>query len=159
MGETLTHHTDPAATKTEAKTARPACATKRQAPAKLMPTSVNPKRTRVIDPQTRPIQWAGKRNTRLGYLYTALRAELVKHIGGAPNPAQRALIDRIAMVQVRMAIMDERMFREGDLSEHAGREYLAWANSMSRMLQALGLDSAPAPQPTLADYLASKAKP
>lgn len=144
--------------KTEAEPARPDCATKRQSPAKPKPTSAPKKRTRVIDPQTRPIQWAGKRNTRLGYLYTALRSELVKHIGGAPNPAQRALIDRVAMVQVRMALMDERMFRDGDMSEHAGREYLAWANSMSRMLQAIGLDSAPAPQPTLADYLASKAK-
>ncbi|HQT89610.1 MAG TPA: hypothetical protein PK677_13845 [Acidiphilium sp.] len=148
--------TDPAMVKTEAVSPRQPTATTRRIVAKASPSTTHPKRTRVIDPQTRPIQWAGKRNTRLGYLYTALRAELVKHIGGAPNAAQRALIDRIAMVQVRMAIMDEKMFRDGDLSEHAGREYLAWANSMSRMLQALGLDGAPAPQPTLADYLASK---
>jgi hypothetical protein len=43
------------------------------------------------------------------------------------------------MLQVHLARMDERMFGEGELSDHAGRQYLAWANSVSRMLQALGL--------------------
>lgn len=148
--------TDPAKAKTDTPHTLQSSAPARAARRTQSRTPATGYKSRAIDPQSWPMRWAATGNSRLGRLYMRLRAELVGHAGGAPNAAQRALIDRIAMVQVRMAIMDEKMFRDGDLSEHAGREYLAWANSMSRMLQALGLDGAPAPQPTLADYLASK---
>lgn len=102
----------------------------------------SPRRTRAIDPQMRPLRWANAVRSREGRLFLALRAELVRHVGGKPTATQRALIDRAAMLQTHLARMDERMFRDGEMSDHAGRQYLAWANSVSRMLQALGLDAA-----------------
>ncbi len=82
--------------------------------------------------------------------------ELVQHVGGKPNAVQRALIDRIAMLQTHLARMDERMFRDGELSDHASRQYLAWANAVSRMLQALGLQPREAREPTLTERLAAE---
>jgi hypothetical protein len=69
------------------------------------------------------------------------------------------LIDRLAMVQTHLARMDERMFREGELTEHSSRVYLAWANSASRMLQALGLQATkpPANTPSLHQIIAAHA--
>lgn len=98
-----------------------------------------PKRTRAIDPQMRPIRWANKGHSREARLFRALRTELVGHVGGKPTAAERALIDRCAMLQTHLALLDERMFGSGELSDHASRQYLAWANAVSRMLQALGL--------------------
>ncbi len=67
------------------------------------------------------------------------------------------MIGRIAWLQVHLAHIDERTLRDGELSPNATREYLAWANSLSRMLQALGLAEKPKPAKTLAEHLAEKA--
>jgi hypothetical protein len=104
-----------------------------------------------------PFAWARKGTTKEGFLYRRVTRDLRAQIGGKPTAAQEMLIGRIAWIQVHLATLDTRALESGGISPHATREYLAWANSMSRMLQALGLDDAPAPQPTLADYLASKA--
>jgi hypothetical protein len=98
-----------------------------------------PKRTRAIDPQMRPIRWANKGHSREARLFRALRTELVAHVGGKPTAAERAIIDRCAILQTHLALLDERMFGTGELSDHASKQYLAWANAVSRMLQALGL--------------------
>ena len=118
----------------------------------------SPRRVRAIDPQMRPLRWTGKAHSREGRLFIALRRELVEHVGGKPNAAQRAMIDRIAMLQTHLARMDERMFRDGgELSDHASRQYLAWANATSRMIQALGLDAKPKAATSLQEHLARKA--
>lgn len=113
----------------------------------------SPKRTRRIDPQMRPIRWSGRAHSREARLFRALRTELVLHVGGKPTATERALIDRIAMLQTHLARMDERIFEAGELSDHASRQYLAWANSVSRMLQALGLKGAPAKAATADDAM------
>src|SRR5579872_1836512 len=108
--------------------------------------------TRAVDPQVRPLRWAGKAHTRQGRLFYALRAELVAHVGGKPNATQRALIDRLAWMQVHLARMDERMLLNGELAERTTREYLAWSNSVARGLAALGLH-APERQPSVSELL------
>ena len=120
-------------------------------------TPSSSRRSRAIDPQVRPLRWAGKAHSREGRLFIALRAELVSHVGGKPNAAQRALINRVAMLQTHLARMDERMFRAGELSDHAARQYLAWANAASRMLQALGLAPPAERAPSLSDFLMKRA--
>jgi hypothetical protein len=113
-------------------------------------------RSRAIDPQMRPLRWAGKAHTRDGRMFLALRAELVRHSGGTPNAVQRALIDRLAWLQLHLAKMDERMLQSGELSDHAGKQYLAWSNSTARMLVQLGLDAAPVRQPNVQEILAQR---
>ena len=117
-------------------------------------TTPSTRTTRAVDPQVRPLRWAGKAHTKEGRLFYTLRAELVEHAGGKPNAAQRALIDRLAWMQVHLARMDRRMLESGDLSEHAGRQYLAWSNSVTRGLVALGLQPPPPPKPTWQETVA-----
>lgn len=101
--------------------------------------------TRAVDPQVRPLRWAGKAHSREGRLFLAIRREMVAHVGGQPSATQRALIDRLAWLQVHLARMDARMMQTGEMTEHTGKQYLAWANSVARMLAQLGLAS-PAPR-------------
>ena len=125
-----------------------------------MPPDVTPqsiRTTRAVDPQVRPLRWAGKAHSREGRLFLAIRAELVGHVGGKPSATERALIDRLAWLQVHLARMDARMMETGEMSEHTGKQYLAWANSVARMLGQLGLEAAPIPQPTLAEHLRARA--
>ncbi len=119
-------------------------------------TQVTPpsiRRTRRVDPQMRPLRWAGKSHSRDGRLFIALRAELVAHVGGRPSAVQRAMIDRLAWLQLHLALMDERMMKSGELSDHAGKQYLAWSNSTARMLGQIGMKAAAANRPSLREYL------
>jgi len=43
------------------------------------------------------------------------------------------------------------------LTEHDGRQYLAWTNTLTRLIRQLGLAGAPARVPTLPEYLATRA--
>jgi hypothetical protein len=86
-----------------------------------------------------------------------VRAELTAHVGGNPSTTQKMVIARIAMLTLRMELMDGRALKTGDMTEKDAREYLAWNNTVSRMLMQLGVHAAPARPRTLADHLASKA--
>jgi len=87
-----------------------------------------------------------------------LRADLLAHVGGSPTVTQRLLIERAVMLSTRIALFDIRVAEDGDFSEHDGKQYLAWSNSLERCLGRLGLGAAIKPYtPSLADYLASKA--
>lgn len=86
-----------------------------------------------------------------------LRAELETHIGETVSTTQKMLIDRVAMLTLRMELMDARALKSGDMTERSAREYLGWNNSVARMLKTLGLDGRPAKAKTLADHLAGRA--
>lgn len=83
-----------------------------------------------------------------------LRADLVRHVGGRPSATQRALIERAVNLTLQVARMDAKALRDGGLSDHATREYLAWSNTLTRTMVALGLDAAQPPAPTLAEIMA-----
>jgi hypothetical protein len=70
-----------------------------------------------------------------GRLIRDVRADLMKHVGGTPSATQRALIERAVMLTVQLSRMDAKALREGAMSDHASREYLAWSNTLT----ALGL--------------------
>jgi hypothetical protein len=119
---------------------------------------------RKVAPSERPMRWAGNGRSREAQLYRSHRDELIRHVGGKPTTVQSILIHRLAWVQVHLARMDERSFRDGGLSDHATREYLAWTNTVSRMLQALGVENPSAkllkaPELSLADHIASRRAP
>lgn len=100
-----------------------------------------------------PLRWAMKSRTREGELYRRVCRDLRKHLGGRPTATQEMLIGRIAWLQVHLSRLDQRALEAEELSEHAGKQYLAWANSLSRMLQALGLEAASPKSMTSADAL------
>ncbi len=105
------------------------------------------------DISRRPMRWALKGRTREGELYRGIIRRLRKHVG-TPTEAQEMLIGRIAWLGVHLARMDEKAMESGDLSIHATREYLSWANAQSRMLQALGLESPSSSSPSTDDLVA-----
>lgn len=86
-----------------------------------------------------------------------ISAELETHIGETVSTTQKMLIGRIAMLTLRMELMDARALRAGDMTEHSAREYLGWNNAVARMLKTLGLEGRPAKPKTLADHLAGRA--
>ena len=77
------------------------------------------------------------------------RAELTAHVGGAPTATQRALIDRATVLQYHLTGLDRKTIESGDLSDHASRQYLAWSNTLTRTLRALGLEATPPPKPKM----------
>lgn len=110
-----------------------------------------------IGPYSRPHALAkldGRR--REARLMQEARAELVQHLGGSPSAVQRRLIDRAAILALRLAMMDAKA-PDGNLTERDAREYLCWNNAYVRTLGQLGLKAAPPPAPTLAEHLARRA--
>jgi hypothetical protein len=81
-----------------------------------------------------------------GKLMARVRAELTEHLGGKPTAPQRILIDRAAALSLRLHLMDRESVRSGQMSERNGRQYLAWSNSLTRVLNQIGLTAAPAPK-------------
>jgi hypothetical protein len=101
---------------------------------------------------------AGKldgRSSEAKYL-RLVRKQLTGHVGGHPSAVQVAIIDRLAWLSLHMAKIDARTLVNGEMSDNARREYLAWSNSYSRLIRQLGMegqdDKTPKP-PTLADVV------
>ena len=92
--------------------------------------------------------------SKRGRVLNATRRALAAHLGGEDRltAPQRALVQRCAMLQLRLAVLDERIL-DGTFTEYDSKVYLAFSNSLTRTLVALGLDAASAPAPTLNDVL------
>lgn len=74
------------------------------------------------------------------------REALVEHLGGEPTATQKVLIDRSVMLIVHLARMDTRALESGDEPEPT--KYLAWSNTLSRLMKALGLGTPEPPKST-----------
>lgn len=77
-----------------------------------------------------------------------VRAELLAHVGGKPSAVQERLIERAAILHVRLAIMDAKMLFTRAMTDTEMRSYIFWQNSYARMLTALGVKQRSPPQPT-----------
>jgi hypothetical protein len=86
-----------------------------------------------------------------------LRTDLIAHCGNRPSATQLAIIEQAAELKVRLAVMDQEFIRTGRRSAHASRDYLAWSNSLVRLLRQLGTHGEAEKAPSLADYLATRA--
>jgi hypothetical protein len=69
-----------------------------------------------------------------------VKRELTAHIGGNPNAAQSMLIERCAWLSLRIALLDKKLASGRDFTQIDSNVYLAWANSLSRMLVKLGIE-------------------
>ena len=100
--------------------------------------------------------------TREARLLKQMRAALFAHLGGEARltPPRRALVERAAMLQLRLATLDAKIL-DGGFTDHDSRAYLAWNNSLVRLLGQLGLEPAASKQPadpmaTLRAYAAAR---
>ena len=83
---------------------------------------------------------------------------MIEHVGGAPSPAQLMLIDRVAWLSVYLGRLNAKIAAGDALAEHAGREYLAWSNTIARTLNVLGLRSVSPKARSLEEILADHAR-
>jgi hypothetical protein len=94
--------------------------------------------------------------SRQGRLLHQMREALTAHLGGSLSAPQRAMVERAAMLQLRCATLDQKII-DGTFTEYDAKTYLAWSNSLTRTLTALGLKPAAAKPPTLADLFPGRA--
>ena len=84
--------------------------------------------------------------SREARLLKQMRRRLTEHLGGEGRMTapQRALVERAAMLQLRCAVLDQRVV-DGSFTEYDAKTYLAFSNSLSRTLGRLGLEPAADP--------------
>jgi hypothetical protein len=96
--------------------------------------------------------------TKESHLVRETRAELTAYVGGNPTTVQRALIEQLAQIKLRLAVMDRKFVNTRAQTDLDSRMYLAWANTYSRMLVRLGVrvPESHTVDNSLADYLDAK---
>lgn len=105
------------------------------------------------DLSARPFRWVAAGRSHETALYRDCVLQLTRHLGREPSAAEAMLIGRLAWLHVHLARIDERALREGALSPHATREYLAWANSLARLLDRLGMRPPAPAKPSVQELL------
>jgi hypothetical protein len=116
---------------------------------------------RHVGPYSRAIDrgsvgWSIDGRSREGRFLRAYERMLTEHVGGKPSRVQGELIRRCARLALHLELQDERSMQSGEMSLHAGRQYLAWHGALARTLRLLGIEGKQQPAPNLAEYLASK---
>lgn len=89
-------------------------------------------------------------------LLNEIRAELTAHVGGNPSAVQRRLIERAALIHLRLHLMDQQTLSDPVMGERNSRYYLAWSGAYTRLLVQLGINSTHGNQ-TLREVLLSTA--
>ncbi len=95
------------------------------------------------------------RRTKEARLLKQMRVELAKHLGGEDklSATQRILVERAAMLQLRCALLDRKIVEGGKFTHVDNRTYLAWTNSLTRTITALGLQPAPKAGPSFEELV------
>lgn len=81
------------------------------------------------------------------------RSDMVAHCGGRPSATQTALIDRAAVLHLRLILMDRESL-EG-MTDRNARMYLAFSNSLARTLRQIGMKGVPSRAPSPAEAMRS----
>jgi hypothetical protein len=103
-----------------------------------------------IGPYSRPLALAKlDGRTREAALMRRVRAELTGHVGGNPTFPQKCLIERAAVLALRMAQIDQKIMTGEDLTTHDNNHAIAWHNAYRRVLTSLGLEPATPPDTQL----------
>jgi hypothetical protein len=92
--------------------------------------------------------------TKAGQLYRRVHTELTAAVGGNPDFTQRLLIERCAIMQVRLAMIDEEILAGRMLSDIGDRSTISWANCLRRTLAQLGIRPVPDHGQAFSDVMA-----
>jgi hypothetical protein len=66
------------------------------------------------------------------------KAALLAHIGGTASFTQMGVIDRAAVLSLRIALMEAQTGPAGEMTEKNSREFLCWCNAYCRLMRQLG---------------------
>jgi hypothetical protein len=84
-----------------------------------------------------------------------VRTQLLQHVGPNPTITQKYLIDRAAILSLRLAQIDKRIIEERTLTILDNNQIVAWQNCLTRVLVALGVHKPQAlRRPSLAEIRA-----
>jgi hypothetical protein len=83
--------------------------------------------------------------------------ELIAHVGGKPSAPQKLLISRAARLAVTIELMERRMLESGEFGDLAGRQVIAWTNSLRMILALLGVERPEQLPARLADVIKVRA--
>ncbi len=96
------------------------------------------------------------RRTKPGRVLRTTVADLTRHLGGCPSPAEALIIQSAALKATRLYLLSEKLLAGGEIGEDGDHHALAWLNSMRQDLTALGLASRVKDvTPSIADIAAS----
>ena len=88
-----------------------------------------------------------------------LRQELIADHGGAPSAAKRLLIDCAGFCALRIARLTTPWLSQGqDLNPAQLAELAQWQGELRATLKTLGIERVEQVPPSLADYLAERAR-
>ncbi len=93
------------------------------------------------------------RRTREGRFLQAVHRELTEQVGGEPTAAEQLLIKLATLKALRVALMADSIMTREAIDERADRQFLAWANSLRRDLDVLGISRRAKTSPRLAEIL------
>ena len=95
-----------------------------------------------VGPHSRPHRLAKiDGRTREATLMRQVREDLTRHCGGKPSVVQRAMIERVVWLSLRLAQLDRKIADGKNFTEIDSNTYLAWNNSFIRTLAKLGIES------------------
>ncbi len=97
------------------------------------------------------------RRTREGRFLQAVHRELTAMVGGAPTAAEQILIKLATLKVLRVSLMADAIISSEAIDERRDRQFLAWANSLRRDLDVLGLTRRVKSSPRLAELLGHRA--
>jgi hypothetical protein len=105
-------------------------------------------KTRNLRPRSRRHRFAElDGRTAEAKLFEAFKADLLDHLGHEPNIVQTSIIERCCWVRIRLALLDTKM-ADGNLTANDSHVYLAWANTLARLLARLASSRPPRRSPT-----------
>src|SRR6267378_3329243 len=79
--------------------------------------------------------------TRHGRLLKQTRAALLEHVGPHSTVAQRSMCERIAFLELRCALFDQKLI-SGEFTGNDANTYYALVGAMRRCYSAIGLERA-----------------
>jgi hypothetical protein len=79
-------------------------------------------------------------NSPEGQMLRRVREALFEHVGGRPNLVQQMLIDRAAMLMLRLALFDQKIVDNQPLAHTSDQYLMSWQNALTRTLIALGVN-------------------
>ena len=94
-------------------------------------------------------------NSPEAHFLRRVQKQLVEHLGGNPTVAERALVNRIAWIELRCLMLDQKAL-SGNETAYDDHVYLAHANSLKRLYGALGLQS---PKKSFAELMRRPGRP
>ena len=95
--------------------------------------------------------------TREARLLAEVRADLTAHVGGNPSATQARMIERAAWLSLHVAQIDAKAAAGGALTDHDCRTYLAWSNTLTKLLRHLGMEGAATKPRSRQEHLAGAA--